>query len=226
MIASRRGYLATLAAAALLLSASAVAKAPPDNWDGLVRVNAKGMDLLYLRPQADIRGYTRILLDLPEVAYDKNWRRDYDRSITGHLARLSDRDIRAAIDDGKQMLTKSFREAFQKAGYQVAPSPDSDVLRLSIHLLNVRLVAPEVRSGVAMHTFSSETGSATLVVEARDSLSGQLLGRAVDQEVIDDWFVGLRNDATNRADFGQQFDEWARISAKGVKELQAAPVAR
>ena len=138
MIASRRGYLATLAAAALLLSASAVAKAPPDNWDGLVRVNAKGMDLLYLRPQADIRGYTRILLDAPEVAYDKNWRRNYDRSTTGHLARLSDRDIRAAIDDGKQMLTESFREAFQKAGYQVAPSPDSGVLRLSIYLLNVR----------------------------------------------------------------------------------------
>jgi Protein of unknown function (DUF3313) len=226
MIATRRGYLATLVAAALLLSASAVAKAPPDNWDGLVRVNAKRIDLLYLRPQADIRGYNRILLDPPEVAYDKNWRRDYDRSTTGHLVRLSDRDIRAAIDDGKQMLTESFREAFQKAGYKVAPSPDSDVLRLSISLLNVRLVAPEARSGVAMHTFSSETGSATLVVEARDSLSGQLLGRAVDQEVIDDWFVALRNDVTNRADFGQQFEEWARISAKGLKELQAAPVAR
>jgi len=32
---------------------------------------------------------------------------------------------------------------------------------------------------------------------AHDSLSGQLLGRAVDQEVIDDWYVELRNDATN-----------------------------
>lgn len=226
MIASLRGYLAALAAAALLLIPSAVAKAPPDNWDGLVRVNAKGMDLLYLRPQADIGGYTRILLDPPEVAYDKNWRRDYDRSTTGHLARFSDRDIRAAIDDGKQMLTESFRKAFQKAGYQVAPSADSDILRLSIYLLDVRIVAPGVRSSVAMHTFSRETGSATLVVEARDSLSGQLLGRAVDQEVIDDWYVGLRNDVTNRADFGQQFDEWARISAKGLKELQAAPAAR
>ena len=220
----RRLIIASFMAAALLVPAGAAK--PPENWDGLVRVQNKRVDLLYLRPQADVRPYTKILLDPPEIAFDKNWRRDYERSVPGRLGTLSDKDIRAAIDDGRQMLVDAYAAAFRKAGYEIVSAPDEDVLRLSIALLNVQIVAPDEMVAGRVDTYSEEAGRATLVLEVRDSLSGTLLGRAVDLQILDNSIPMHRTRVTNRSDFDEQFRDWARISAEGLIALKSAPPAR
>ena len=220
----RRFILAAFAATTLLVPADAVR--PPENWDGLVRVPGKKVDLLYLKPEANVRPYTKILLDPPEVAFDKNWRRDYRRAAPGHLGRLTDKEIRAVIEDGRQMLVEAYAAAFRKAGYEIVIAPDEDVLRLSIALLNVQIVAPDDNAVGRVYTVSEEAGRATLVLEVRDSLSGTLLGRAVDLEVLDDSIPMLRTRAGNRSDFQAQFRDWARLSAEGLIALKSAPPAR
>ena len=61
-------YLLVAASAGFIFaSAPAMAKSAPPNWDGLVEVKAKQLDLAYLLPGADFRPYTKVLLDEPEA---------------------------------------------------------------------------------------------------------------------------------------------------------------
>jgi hypothetical protein len=65
-----------------------------------------------------------------------------------------------------------------------------------------------------------------MVVEARDSQTGALLGRALDRRLAGDNQRFLRNSVTNRADFRALFRRWARDSIDGLRRLQStSPVA-
>ena len=64
--------------------------------------------------------------------------------------------------------------------------------------------------------------AATFAIEARDSLTGQLLGRAVDRREAGEGPTYRRNYTSNLADFEALFDTWARIAARGLTELKSA----
>jgi hypothetical protein len=67
-----------------------------------------------------------------------------------------------------------------------------------------------------------EAGHATLFLEARDSVTGALIGRALDKrETRSTGRVQLANRTTNTADFRQLFRHWADICLKGMEELRA-----
>ena len=67
-----------------------------------------------------------------------------------------------------------------------------------------------------------DAGEATFAIEARDSLTGQLLGRAVDRREAGEGPNYRRSYSSNLADFEALFDTWARIAARGLTELKAA----
>ena len=68
------------AALALSVSASTATAKAPATWDGLVQVKAKKVALAYLLPDADFRAYSKVMFDPPQVAFAKNWQRDFNRS--------------------------------------------------------------------------------------------------------------------------------------------------
>ena len=68
--------------------------------------------------------------------------------------------------------------------------------------------------------YSVEAGEATLVLEARDSTTGALLGRALDRRIAGDDTRGMRNAVSNEADFRLLFRQWANASVKGLNELK------
>lgn len=205
-----------------LLAASQLSAKPPENWDGLVKVPARQVDLLYLRPGADFRSYTSILLDTPQVAFQKNWQRDYNRTASGLSGRISDSDVRKAIDGATDVLNQQFSSAFQQAGYALVSAPSEQTMRVTVGVLNVRVNAPDKLSPGRSYSFSNEAGEATLVIEVRDSLSNELLGRAVDLDEPGDTSMAWRNRASNRADFEAMFARWAKISARGLEKLKAS----
>ncbi|MEP9359642.1 DUF3313 family protein [Sphingomonas sp. KR3-1] len=216
-----RKLIAGLTAAALLcLSTPALAqqKKAPENWDGMVRVKAKKVDLAYLLPGADFRGYTKVMIDPTQVAFRKNWQRDTSDVVTG--VHITDEDARRILDEAQKGFNELFVKAYQKAGYQVVTAPAADVLRLSTAVLDIDVEAPDTDSPGITRTYTHEAGGAVLVVEARDSLSGQLLGRAVDGQETSDFGPYIRNRATNAGAFEQLFTEWADTSVKGLAELK------
>jgi hypothetical protein len=209
------------ASAVIALSWGNVAGAkPPANWDGLVQVPAKNVDLLYLRPGADFRPYRAIILDAPEVAFRQNWQSDMNRSRRG--SRVSDSDLRHAIDEAQGKVRSRFEKRFTDTGFQIVSSPAENALRVFVGIANVDVTAPEVDSPGRSRIYSEQAGHGTLVIEVRDSLSGELLGRAVDHDYAGDNFVMLRNSTSNWADFEQLFDDWAKISANGFRKLIAS----
>ena len=213
-------FTAALAGAILMSGAPAVAKAPT-TWDGLVQVKSKKLNLVYLQPGADFRGYTKVLIDPTEVAFAKNWQRDYNRSSRDLSARISDSDVDEAITEGAQKATDIFTDAWTKGGYQVVSAPGPDVLRVKTGVLNIRVVAPDKMTAGRSYSFSEEAGEATLFIEARDSVTGALLGRAVDQRIVGDNMRAWRTQVSNRGDFRDQVQNWATISVRGLAELKA-----
>jgi hypothetical protein len=216
-----RFFAVGAAFAALSLGDAASAK-PPTNWDGLAQVKAKNVDLLYLRPGADFSQYKAIVLDPTEVAFKKDWHKDINRSRRG-AARYSEADVRRAIDAAQDKLRNTFEKRFQETGFQVVPGPAENALRVFVGVANVDVTAPEIKSHGISRSYAEQAGHATLVVEVRDSLTGELLGRAVDHGAAGDSLAMLRTSSTNWADFEHLFDEWARISAKGFQKLIASP---
>lgn len=219
----KRQMLICAAAVALAVAGPfntpSLAKAP-DTIEGLYKVPSKRFDLVYLLPGADFRPYTKIMFDTPEVAFKKNWQRDYNSSTRSTQRRISDDDAQKALDAARTGLTDVFTRIHTGGGYQVVTSPGPDVLRVRVAVINLDVAAPDTMSAGRSRTFSQEAGSATLVIEVRDSTTGALLGTAVDTREIGDSMPYLRNSVTNRSDFTQAFERWAKISLAGLNELK------
>jgi hypothetical protein len=212
--------LAAPIAALLVLAAPAALAAPPQSWDGLTKVASKKFDAVYLLPGADFRTYHKIMLDPTEVAFEKNWLRDYNSQVD-FSRRMSDAEAQEMLGEVRQGFEEIFHKTFVDAGLQIVEAPGPDVMRVRTGVLNLRVVAPDLMTAGRSTTFSREAGRATVVIEARDSLSGALLGRAVDTRIVGDGAPYRRNSVTNRSDFERLFSQWAKISVDGIAELKA-----
>jgi hypothetical protein len=211
-----------VAALALAVGASAATAKAPATWDGLVQVKAKKLGLAYLLPHADFRAYSKVMFDPPQVAFAKNWQRDFNRSAMTLSGRISDKDVRDAVTQAEASLTKIFPERFTHEGYQVVTETGPDVLRLGVAIVNLEVNAPERDIPGRSSSFAVDAGEATFAIEARDSLTGQLLGRAVDRREAGEGPAFRRNYSSNLADFEALFDTWARIAARGLTDLKTA----
>lgn len=215
-----RRHFAALALAGLALTGHAAwAEKPPAEWDGLVRVKSKKFKLVYLLPGADFRGYGKVMLDPTEIAFEKNWQRNYNTESPAE--RLTDKDLQRMAQEGRAGTVEILAKAYAAGGYPVVDAAAPDVLRVRTALVNIRVSAPDLNSPMIMRTYAGDAGEATLVVEARDSMTGALLGRAVDAQEAGDLTRGQRNRVTNRADFGRIVETWARNGVKGLDELKA-----
>lgn len=221
----RRLLAVTVALA--LIGAPALAAKAPDTWDGLTRVKSKNADAVYLLPGADFKPYTKVMIDPTEVAFAKNWQRDYNNATVGLSNRISDEQAQRILEAARTGFDRVFREEYEKAGYQVVTSPGADVLRVRTAVINLQVDAPDTQPVNIQRSYSREAGEATLVLEARDSTSGALLGRAIDAQLVGEGPTYIRNAVTNRADFERLFKAWARTSARGLDRLKSqAPLAR
>jgi hypothetical protein len=216
----------TSVAAALLIgsmafSATLAAAEPSPAWDGLVAVKAKRVDALYLMPGADFRPYTKVMFDPTEIALRKDWQRDYNLSSRDLTRRITDADVQKAFETIRTKFAEVFAKAYSAVGYQVVTTPGPDVLRMRTAVVDLRVNAPDKMAGGRSHSYAREAGAATLVLEARDSESGALMGRALDRRLAGDTPMLLRNSITNRSDFSRLFSDWAKESVAGLAELKA-----
>jgi len=216
-----RRRISAIGLAGLVVIAAAADAAPPATWDGLVQVPSKRLKLVYLQPGADFRGYTKVLMEAPEVAFEKNWQRDYNSSSLDVSSRVSDREVQEAISQGVTAASDIFSQAWTKGGYALVNAPGPDVLRVRTGIVNIRVSAPDLQTAGRSYTFASEAGSATLFVEAKDSMTGALLGRAVDQQLAGDLSTGWRTTVSNRGDFRDLVQRWADTSVRGLSELKS-----
>lgn len=217
----RQLAVSVIAVLAFASAGPALAASPPATWDDLVKVKSKRLNYVYLLPGADFRAYTKVILGPTQIAFKKNWQRDYNSTTRGLGARVTDEMVERTIADGGKAASEIFAKAFADGGYSIVTEPGADVLLIRTAVINLSITAPDTRSAGRSRTYAGEAGSATLVVEAVDSVSGAILGRAVDSQVAGDYsYMINRNSMTNRSDFALVAKEWARDCVNGLGELK------
>jgi phage gp37-like protein len=219
---SIRWFAVGVAAVALFIGGVARADdtVTPANWDGLVEVKGKRMDMVFVAPGADFRPYTKILLDRTEVAFDKDWQKNMNdtRSVS---RKIDDAEAAKIMEAASSNFTDVWTKALEKAGYKVATAPGPDVLRLSPAITNLYINAPDTMEAGRVTSYTTEAGEATLVLEVRDSRTNAMLGRVVDRrETRSTATMQQASRVTNRADFRMLFQQWASIAGKGLDELK------
>jgi hypothetical protein len=211
------GLLASLAAGWAL-----AAKDVPDNWDGLVRVKAKRMDAAFLAPGADFRAYSKVMLDPAHVAFHKDWFKNINETSPGVSRDVTQEDAEKILARARTGFSEVFTKEFEKAGIGVVTEPGPDVLRLSPAVIDLYINAPDTQSAGRSRTYTMDAGEATVLLEARDSVSGALLGRVLDRRETQGAGVAtITSSVTNIAEFERLFSQWAKIVIKGFGELKA-----
>lgn len=202
------------------------ADAPPSNWDGLIEIKPKRIDAAYLLPGADFRPYTKIMLDPVEVAFKKDWEKNYNQDAATLSQRLTPEHVEKIAQAARDNFTEVFTEAYKNAGLELVTTPGADVLRIRPGVVNLYITAPDTMTSSRSRTYTMESGEATLFLEVRDSTTGALLGRALDRRnTRNTGRVQVSNSVTNLSDFRSLFKTWADISVKGFQELrESSPV--
>jgi hypothetical protein len=198
--------------------------APPPTYEGLAAVPSRNIDEFYLRPNSNLASYRRIMIDPVQVAFRKDWNKDFV-DLHGVTRRLRDDDVRRIADDTASRMQSAVAEAFKARGYEIAAAPGPGVLRLSPSVTDLYVNAAEDLSPGTTKSLTKDAGEATLLLEARDAATGLLLGRVVDHRIARENKGTRIRDFTRTSSvsdsfwFDTMFSRWA---ANCVKEFEAA----
>ena len=177
-------------------------------WEGLVAVEESNVAIAKIDPEADFSVFKRVSILEPFVAFRSNWLRDQNRSRSGNI-RAS--DVERIKLDVARLFVSVFTERLEAAGYEVVNYADEDVLILRPAIIDLDITAPDVSTSARSRTYVAHAGAATLFIELYDSLTGDLLGRAIDRRAArrgGGWAIQA-NRATNRSDARREIRVWA-----------------
>jgi hypothetical protein len=189
---------------------------PPESWDGLERRKVKGLDNVYVRPNVQFAPYKSVQLEPTSVEFQKNWAKSQDFN-----RRPSAEDMQRIKDKLAELMREGFTEELVKGGYTVVDAPADDTLQVRTAIINLFINAPDLQDPGITRSYTTSAGSMTLVLEARDGPSGQLLARVVDSRTNDSPGGALTwtNAATNTNDAKRMIAEWAKRLRQSLDKL-------
>lgn len=216
----RKGVLAVTAAlAALTLAGCASTQRGPDEWDGLVRQPNTRLDGVFLRPGVSISSYTTIMLAPADVQFAENW--DPARAGRSSARRLDTADILAIKQNLSTMFGEIFTSELTSGGYKIVTEPGPDTLLVVPAIVNLFITAPDTTSPGRGRTYTANSGQMTLVLEVRDSVTGEVLARVVDgRSGRTSGFMTVTNRVTNTADARRAIQIWATALRNGLDSLR------
>ncbi len=130
----------------------------------------------------------------------------------------------------KSMLADEFRQVFTEAlesgGHPLVTDADDHVLLISPAIIDLDIAAPDTNSGGRSDSFTKSPGAMTLVIELYDSVSNEILARAIDRRMtrnagnIFRWTTrGTNRDAARRI-----LRIWANQLVSRLDEIRGNPV--
>jgi Protein of unknown function (DUF3313) len=209
---------------ALATSPNVNSDEPAADTDGLVRVDTRALDHLYVLPAADFAGYKFIRLDPAEVSFSERWDPNSNRSRS-RARRMTDADIEQLRSEVAAEFEKSVTAELRSGGYAVVQRDGDDVLRVTPMIVNLYVSAPNTQTPGA-RTYVANTGHMTLAATARDSVTGELLARVIDtQQGRATGRMQLASSVSSWGDARQAFTRWARVLRTGLDDAKHSAVA-
>ena len=183
-------------------------------FDGLVRVDNARFAGAWVDPDVDLKQYTKIIPGGAEFEF-----RNVQKMSTSAARRSNENEFWIS-DTNKQRLidtvTEVFTEELQKSeSFTVTdePAPDALIIIGGLHDIVSQVPPKDVgRSEVWLRS----VGEATLVIELRDSLSNEVVYRAVERRAAEN--VGNQMIRANTATTWAEVRRWARRWAVRMRE--------
>ena len=156
---------------------------PEFTHDGLQRAIDSKAALAYIKPNADLSVYSRFMILDCYVAFKKDWQKDFNREHRSLSGRVTDADMERIRSDMAELFREVFvEELTENDGYEITDEPAGDVLLIRPAIIDLEATAPDTQGAARSYTFVDSAGAATLFIELYDSVSGEILARAVDRK--------------------------------------------
>lgn len=192
--------------------------------DGLTVMKSTGNTETHIKNGVVWSDYTKYQITPVDVSFRKNWKKDYNRDHQMLQTKVTDKDMARIREGMAEIVYEEFDEVLQKkGGYTKVDVADSNTLLFKPSIINLDVYAPDVdRSPAMSRTYVRQAGKATLFLEVRDAVSGEILGRWVDtREDIDNGYFEWANRITNTTRAKIIVGGWARRLVEGLEKLKA-----
>jgi hypothetical protein len=193
-----------IAALSLIIAGCVIAPKSTDSTpDGLVRVQSKRVDMLFIAPGMSLSRYKRVMFDKVDVAFKADWQVNHPN--------IPPEDIANIRYGAASVFRSEFAQVLEKGGYAIAEAPGPDVLRVSASVVDLGIVGGSTAGTEETgHGYIVSTADMSLVAELRDSQSGANLARAVDRKRGRSYGnLQVADQASNTAEARQAFATWA-----------------
>ncbi|MEZ5571218.1 MAG: DUF3313 family protein [Halioglobus sp.] len=216
------GNLLVLGVALLVASCSSLSP-PQETYDGLVLVPNTRFGEVYRRPGADLSSYSAFGLSSCQVSFRKNWQRDQNNSSINLNNRVTQQDVDKIKDKLGADCDRTFRAALDKAPpYNLVDqfSDGEHVLILRPAIINLDINAPDMMVAGRQRNYTTDAGQMTLLLEAQDATTGEILVRVVDRRRgMDTGRLQWTNSITNQAEANRILRLWAKQFREGLDEV-------
>lgn len=218
--------LAAVGFATASCTANPTVETGPDaevTWDGLHRVDKTSMDAVWMKPDVDLSRYTGLVLaaagmTLKPVEHGQRWWPGVDDQTEFPISAENRQRL-------QEEMRKAFAEELSKTQrYEIVEQPGPGVLLLAGELLDVVSRVPPVDECVGQcDVYLTDIGEATLVLELRDSVTNEVLVRAVDRRVAEStgWAINA-NSVTVWPEVRRLAQSWARLVRERLEEFDSA----
>lgn len=188
---------------------------PQTTVEGLERVKDSKLALVYVELGADFSQYKRIYLVDTYVAFRKNWRRDQNRTANPH--KISSSDMNKMKSELAGMFRDIFTRVLEEGGYELVNERAEDVLIIKPAIINLDITAPDTLSSNDTRTYSESPGEMTLYLELHDSVTDDLIAKAMDlQTDRETGYFQWQTRVTNRAAANRILTVWAKVLKDGL----------
>ena len=200
--------ITALALAALPFTAIAASDTPEVSTDGMQLVEKDRRGSIYADAGVDWTVYSKIMLDDATVAFRKNWQRDQNRN---RAARVSTNDVQKIKNNLSTLFDEVFvEELTANGGFEIVDQAGPDVLRITPHIVDLDVYAPDVSSSFNSKSYTDSSGRMTLKLEMYDSETGDLIAAASDRrESPHRGYAQWTTSVSNKADARRMLQKWA-----------------
>lgn len=201
---------------------SQVEVSPPEvSMDGLELVEKTRHKEIYRAPGVDWSIYDKIQIDEATVAFRRNWQRDQNRYQPN---KIRSRDIERISEGMVELFDDVFsKELSEQGGYEITDGPGENVLRISPHVVDLDVYAPDPRYQAGMQrSYVQTAGRMTLKLHLYDSYTGDLIAVFSDHREAP-WrgYVQWANTITNTREFRWLLQSWAADLREGLEEAKS-----
>jgi len=193
--------------------------------DGLVRVRWSRYKYVWLKPGADFGSYSNVMMDPVSISYKREPRETEGR-------RNPNRGNFALSESQTADMKRYFSEAFEKElgklqNFTFTNAAGPNTLRVEAAIIDLVVNVPTRPRGGDM-VFTTSAAQMTLVLELRDSVTGEILARSADRRdtqsgsgAVSD--LTYSTPATNTGAVRLLFKRWAQILASRLDAIHSAP---